>query len=198
MVGYPIYFTIWDVGLGNTSSPRLAMLSLLRAKLKDFVAHFGLKCSSLCQMNCGTNMRAPCCSLGFDKYPSVFLSNVLSDRTRARNMSDNSLHLGCYRFGFCSPVKLFGFKGHQSFGFYFSKSSKQHSLSGNVLVNGRMCALLLLTTCLGGAWTVEQPLGSVLEFYTTFRRVVKSIYDAAGPFAVSAFPIQWYVCSLVP
>lgn len=104
MVGYPIYFTIWDVGLGNTSSPRLAMLCLLRAKLKDFVAHFGLKCSSLCQMNCGTSMRAPCCSLGFDKYPSVFLSNVLSDRTRARNMSDNSLHLGCYRFGFCSPV----------------------------------------------------------------------------------------------
>ncbi|CAL1147192.1 unnamed protein product [Cladocopium goreaui] len=120
--------------LSSASGYALAMLCLLRAKLKDFVAHFGLKCSSLCQMNCGTSMRAPCCSLGFDKYPGVFLSNVLSDR---------------------------------------------------------MCALLLLTTCLGGAWTVEQPLGSVLEFYTTFRRVVKSIYDAAGPFAV--VKVKWWM-----
>lgn len=48
----------------------------------------------------------------------------------------------------------------------------------------RTCVLILLTTCLGGVWTVEQPLGSVLEFYNTFRRIVKSIYDTGGPFAV--------------
>lgn len=35
-----------------------------------------------------------------------------------------------------------------------------------------------------GAWTVEQPLGSVLEYYNTFRRIVKCIFHVGGPYAV--------------
>lgn len=44
----------------------------------------------------------------------------------------------------------------------------------------RTCALILLTTALGGCWTVEQPLGSVLEFYPSFRKMMMSIFNCGG------------------
>ena len=44
---------------------------------------------------------------------------------------------------------------------------------------------MLLATALGAAWTLEQPDGSVLEFYPAWRTVMQSIFAIAGPRAVS-------------
>ena len=53
-----------------------------------------------------------------------------------------------------------------------------------VLSARRMCALVLLTTCLGGAWTVEQPGGSLMEFFPTWRFVMQNLFRIGGPDAV--------------
>ena len=53
-----------------------------------------------------------------------------------------------------------------------------------VLSARRMCALVLLTTCLGGAWTVEQPGGSLMEFFPTWRFVMQNLFRVGGPEAV--------------
>jgi hypothetical protein len=66
---------------------RLAVVCLLRARLGDFSAHFALKCSSLCTMNVGTSKRSPCCSVGFPEYPSVFMSNKLTERRWAYSVT---------------------------------------------------------------------------------------------------------------
>ena len=44
---------------------------------------------------------------------------------------------------------------------------------------------MLLATALGAAWTLEQPDGSVLEFYPAWRTVMQSIFAISGPRAVS-------------
>lgn len=83
-----------------------------------------------------------------------------------------------------------------------------------VLFARRMCALVLLTTCLGGAWTVEQPGGSLMDFFPTWRFVVQNLFRVGGPAAVRSsvflvpkhlnqlqcvkylivpFPIDWHV-----
>ena len=66
--------------------PRLAILCLLRAKLRDFAAHFGMKCSSFCSMNRGTSKRTACSSTGFTEYVSVRVSNMLGERRRVQNI----------------------------------------------------------------------------------------------------------------
>ena len=48
----------------------------------------------------------------------------------------------------------------------------------------RTILLILLTTALGGTWTLEQPNGSLLEFYPLFRMMMRSIYECGGPNAV--------------
>ena len=40
--------------------------------------------------------------------------------------------------------------------------------------------LLILTTCLGGCWVLEQPSGSTLEFYPTFRWVIAQLFAHGG------------------
>lgn len=52
----------------------------------------------------------------------------------------------------------------------------------------------MLTTALGGAWTLEQPEGSVAEMYPVFRMVLRSIFEIAGPHAVS---LMWFICEIV-
>lgn len=49
----------------------------------------------------------------------------------------------------------------------------------------RTCALIILATVLRGAWTLEQPNGSVLEFYPTWRTVLRNIFSVGGIGAVS-------------
>ena len=45
--------------------------------------------------------------------------------------------------------------------------------------------MVLLATCLGGAWTLEQPRGSCLNFYPTFRYMLGRIFASGGPEAVA-------------
>lgn len=49
----------------------------------------------------------------------------------------------------------------------------------------RTCALIILVTALGGVWTLEQPSGSVLEYYPTFRWIMANIFTCGGDYAVS-------------
>ena len=44
--------------------------------------------------------------------------------------------------------------------------------------------MIILVTALGGTWSVEQPDGSVLMFYPTFRYVLASIQMIGGPSSV--------------
>ena len=44
----------------------------------------------------------------------------------------------------------------------------------------RVCLLLMLATCLGGAWVLEQPGGSALEFYPTFRWLITRLIAIDG------------------
>lgn len=60
---------------------RLAILCMLSTKIDDFACHFGLKCSSFCKMNIGTNVRSPSGSLGYELHRSVALANKLLERT---------------------------------------------------------------------------------------------------------------------
>ena len=50
----------------------------------------------------------------------------------------------------------------------------------------RTCALVLLCTALGGAWSLEQPSGSLLEYFPTWTYVVRKIFDNGGPEAVTS------------
>lgn len=50
-------------------------------------------------------------------------------------------------------------------------------------IPARTCTLILLCAALGGAWTLEQPSGSLLEFYPTWRFILGAICKSGGPFA---------------
>lgn len=55
----------------------------------------------------------------------------------------------------------------------------------------RVCLLILLVTALGGGWTLEQPNGSTLEFFPTFRSVMSNIFAVGGPNAVTRQFFWW-------
>lgn len=61
----------------------------------------------------------------------------------------------------------------------------------------RTCTLLLLTMALGGFWSLEQPSGSLLEFYPTWRFILQSAVNCGGPFAVLSLTMHAhmkYIC----
>ena len=132
-----------------------------------------MKCSSLCRMNIGTSQRGPCCSLGFHEYPSVLLSNKLLERSRVYQQE----------VAFIFPVVFLGTSWRNR---HFDGLKPTLSKTNGPLCNTfRTCCLVLLATALGAAWTLEQPDGSVLEFYPAWRTVMQSIFAIAGPRAVS-------------
>ena len=45
--------------------------------------------------------------------------------------------------------------------------------------------LILLVVALGGVFTVEQPDGSVLEFYPCWRFMLQKVFEHGGPFAAA-------------
>ena len=155
---------------------RLAVVCLLRARLGDFSVHFALKCSSLCTMNVGTSKRSPCCSLGFAEYPSVFMSNKLTERRCGYSVKK------CFERNIIEPFPSHGLTGYVGFPCRFCRQPKSKPLLMPFLT--RTCALVLLETVLRGAWTVEQPNGSVLEFYPTWRTVMRNIFVVGGIGAV--------------
>ena len=60
--------------------PRLAVAMILRTGPESLV-HFGIKCSSWCQVNIGTSFRSICTSLGDDAKISVEEGNLMCTRT---------------------------------------------------------------------------------------------------------------------
>lgn len=53
----------------------------------------------------------------------------------------------------------------------------------------RTCLMVLLVTSLGGHWSVEQPSGSLLEFYPSWRAILRSIFNSGGPDAAWALKL---------
>lgn len=60
---------------------RLALLSVLNAKLDNFFLLAGLVCSSWVTISSGTHYRAPWFPLGFEKYDFVRIGNELTGRS---------------------------------------------------------------------------------------------------------------------
>lgn len=61
----------------------------------------------------------------------------------------------------------------------------------------RSCLLVILATCLGGVWSWEQPDGSVMNFYPSFREMLCSIFGTGGPYAVIASMDSIAFCSML-
>ena len=55
----------------------------------------------------------------------------------------------------------------------------------------RTCTLVLLCTALGGMWFLEQPSGSLLEFYPTWRFSLQAICECGGPTAVTSLKLTF-------
>jgi len=72
----PLHFHPWPSG-----KLRLALVFVLKGKARDFIAWFGIKCSSFIGIKSGTSKRCKCSSVGNTSAPSVVLSNGLLDRT---------------------------------------------------------------------------------------------------------------------
>ena len=60
---------------------RLALVFVLKGRCRDFIAWFGIKCSSFIGINAGTSKRSKCSSVGNTNAPSVVQSNGMLERT---------------------------------------------------------------------------------------------------------------------
>ena len=156
---------------------RLALLSCLRAVAGNFGAHVGIKCSSFCKMNIGTSMRSACATIGHALFESVSLSNALLERT-ILNLAQKLKNI-CY----CQLVH--GSRCSSQIRFSKTPFPYRASQGLDILCPSRRTVLLLaVVTCMGGVWTLEQPDGSVLQFYHTFRYFLASVQMAGGPYSV--------------
>ena len=159
--------------------------------MNNFAAHFGIKCSSFCKVNVGTSMRSACTSLGFSDYSSVFLSNKLLERIPFSVW----LLLQQIIVKWCI---IFYWK-HSWFHKWMLKtnSSDQSNWLQPVVSclhsRRRTCTLVVLCTALGGAWSLEQPSGSLLEFYPTWRFILASIFRCGGDRAVISLDVLFYM-----
>jgi hypothetical protein len=129
--------------------PRLACYCLLCGRPSGFLATYAVKCSSFSVMNRGTSRRSPCSAIGHTAYRSVAEGNALLERRVF-------LFMACLCFCF-SPVQ---------------PALVPFPVS---LCPCRSVLLILLTTSLGGAWLLEQPQNSTMEFYPTFRAMLLNL-----------------------
>ena len=88
----------------------------------------------------------------------------------------------CFERNIIEQFPSHGLTGYVGFPCRFCRQPKSKPLLMPFLT--RTCALVLLETVLRGAWTVEQPNGSVLEFYPTWRTVMRNIFVVGGIGAV--------------
>ncbi|CAL1172114.1 unnamed protein product [Cladocopium goreaui] len=65
------------------------------------------------------------------------------------------------------------------------------SVTNSNMMAGRLCLLLLVVSCLGGAWLVEQPDLSVLEYFPPFQSLLCQLYESSG--GTSVFRTKWYM-----
>ncbi|CAK9087129.1 Uncharacterized protein SCF082_LOCUS41189 [Durusdinium trenchii] len=112
----------------------LAIVFILKGRVDQFVAWFGIKCSSWTQINTGTSARSPCASIGDTMRKSVAEANKMLER---------------------------------------------------------ICLLVILVVCRGGCWILEQPNGSMLEFYPCFRWAIGQMIEIDGVKSVSR--ISWWM-----
>ena len=152
---------------------------MLRTVAGRFGCHFGLKCSSLCKMNIGTSHRSACTALGYESYPSVSLANMLLERRG---------WCGCVVGTDCRTKYVWqcGFAISSGHRYVCKAHCKSFFHNSRLSIRCRTCCLILLATCLGGAWSLEQPSGSLWEFYPAWRQTIRNIFDCGGPFAVGA------------
>ena len=100
------------------------------------------------------------------------------------------------------PLGICSLKGANLFSFnhglvkyrndiYFSENnmSQKHGLPNMCFPtpsSARTCLLISLCTCLGGVWSIEQPSGSLAEYYPAFMETIQNIFTCGGPHAVRA------------
>ena len=56
----------------------------------------------------------------------------------------------------------------------------------------RTCFLALIVTALGGTWVLEQPRGSVYDFFRPFQSLLATLYEVYGSSAVTG--LEQFVC----
>ena len=135
----------------------LAIIALLKMVPGKSIAHFGMKFSSFCGMNKGTSARSASSSLGNILHKSVQYSNLLLERTGMRTYTCS------YTLEPPNQTKLEAFK--------------------QALGSQRTVLLVMLATSLDVVWSLEQPSGSVLEFYPAWRSFLVKMCDICGPYA---------------
>ena len=152
---------------------RLSILYILRGVEGNFGAHFGLKCSSLCKMNIGTSFRSACTSIGYEGYKSVCQANMLLERTQLR-LSKINIYVCIiyYRIRIVWPIVI------------DSGLSKVITNKCFQSSPARTCLMALLCTCQGGVWSLEQPSGSLAEYYPAFRVMLEAMFRCGGDYAV--------------
>ena len=192
--------------------PRLTILALLRCT-KSFASHFGIKCSSFSKVNVGTSRRSACDALGFSEYLSVQQGNILLERTVPATtmihdlfkMIDILTNQGFFKSRWCldmfwnqtqvnfrleSLMYIWNLlSSHDACSIHSNNSSYQSQVDSRPL-RARTCLLVLLVTALDGVWTLEQPSGSLLEFYPAWREVMCNIFRCGGEYA-AMYLDQW-------
>ena len=76
-----IVYDLWLGPFNSTVQQRLCIIFLLKGRSHDFLAWYGIKCSSWTQINVGTSSRAACCSAGNMLMASVGQANRMLERT---------------------------------------------------------------------------------------------------------------------
>ena len=79
-----LWVCVWwhkGVHINSKNLPRLAMLSILNAKMGNFLAIFALVCSSYVTISAGTHKRTPWRALGEQGVPMVDTGNGLCSRS---------------------------------------------------------------------------------------------------------------------
>ena len=126
-------------------------------------------------MNVGTSRRTPCASLGYLQYPSVKDANKLLERTAPQYVEKLSLVCTIYVYNMLPkspPTKA----NNKALYIRSLQKNRWHKL----LRPPRSVLLCWLTTALGGCFLLEQPSGSMLQFYPTFREMLLTHYLAMG------------------
>lgn len=156
------------------------------AVTNDFGAHFGLKCSSLSKMNRGTSRRSECSSLGHLDYVSVKTGNMLIERT---------LLFLCFCFELVIYAIIHSVPEYIDTEFIFTPSNHSTSFISDCsfvwLAFSRTTLMCALVTCLGGVWSVEQPSGSILNYYPAWRALVQGVCNTGGPYSVSCLHLSY-------
>lgn len=164
-------FQTWlETALLSQFWPRLAVVYAMKGKPWNFLAWFGIKCSTWVGVNAGTSWRSACSSIGDFCKLSVRQGNQMLERT-SEFKKQNTFHHWCCYVLWKHPSTYIIFQNH---------------------VLCRTICLLAVVTATHGVWCLEQPGSSVLEFYPTWLHFLNACYNLYG---ISATSLKTYVAS---